>query len=236
MRFDIAVAKLKNISRNKAAEIIKNNGVILNNTLCVKTSQEVGENDEIKIIERENFVSRSALKLLYFLEQINLDIAGFNCLDIGASTGGWTQVLLSKNALRITALDIGVNQLNNLLKTNEKVVNLEKTDIRGFRSPEKFDLVVCDASFISLEKFIEDIDKNAKEHIILLFKPQFETGRGAKRDKRGVVVDEKAVQNALINFLETAEKFAWNLIAKSISKVKGKNGNQEYLLYYKKSK
>jgi 23S rRNA (cytidine1920-2'-O)/16S rRNA (cytidine1409-2'-O)-methyltransferase len=232
-RLDLALARRENISRNKAAEMIESGAVRVNGVTRNKPSFIIGETDAITTERADRFVSRSAYKLLRFLEAIAIDVSELNCLDVGASAGGWTQVLLERGAAEVTAIDVGENQLNPILRADTRVRSIEKTDIRLFAAPP-FDLVVCDASFISLEKIIGAIDALAKDKIIALFKPQFEVGRAAKRDKNGVVVDQKAIEEAASRFENAASAIDWVLQAKLPSAIKGKKGNLEYLFYYRK--
>jgi len=133
----------------------------------------------------------------------------------------------------VVALDVGREQLHPLLKEHPKVKSLEETDIREF-SDEPFEVVVSDVSFISLLKIVEHIDRLAKKHIILLFKPQFEVGKEAKRDSKGVVLDEKAIEQAMDRFENRCAELGWRLVAKKPSSVKGKEGNREWVYYYQK--
>jgi 23S rRNA (cytidine1920-2'-O)/16S rRNA (cytidine1409-2'-O)-methyltransferase len=232
-RLDLALARRENISRNKAAEMIESGVVRVSGVLRNKPSFITSETDAITTERADRFASRSAYKLLGFLEAIALDVSGLDCLDVGASAGGWTQVLLERGAAQVTAIDVGENQLNPILRADTRVRSMEKTDIRLFAAPP-FDLVVCDASFISLEKIVGVIDALAKDKIIALFKPQFEVGRAAKRDKNDVVVDQKAIEKAALRFENAASALGWILQAKLPSAIKGKKGNLEYLFYYRK--
>ena len=172
-----------------------------------------------------------AFKLKLFLEELDLDVTDMVCLDIGSSTGGFTQVLLENNVREVTAVDVGRDQLHKTIKEDSRVHSYESCDIRKFTSEKVFDLVVSDVSFISLVKILDDIDRLASKNIILLFKPQFEVGREAKRDNNGVVLDEKAIQKAMVIFEDACELKGWSLIKKSPSKLTGKEGNLEYCYY-----
>jgi 23S rRNA (cytidine1920-2'-O)/16S rRNA (cytidine1409-2'-O)-methyltransferase len=153
-------------------------------------------------------------------------------LDIGSSTGGFTQVALEKGAFKVVSVDVGDNQLHFSLRDNTKIELFENTDIREFEYPEKFDVIVSDVSFISLLKIIDKIDKLAKNEIILLFKPQFEVGKEIKRDKKGVVKDEDAIKKARENFEKECENLGWKLIRSEESSIKGKEGNTEYIYHF----
>jgi 23S rRNA (cytidine1920-2'-O)/16S rRNA (cytidine1409-2'-O)-methyltransferase len=222
-------------SRNKADEAIKNEKVRINGNIIKKSSYKVNEDDKIEILG-EIFVSRAAWKLKNYIDKYNIDVQGKLALDIGSSTGGFSEVLLLNRVKKVVCVDVGKNQLHSKIRYDEKSEVYEETDIREFQYPEKFDIVVSDVSFISLLKIIEKIDKLAKKDIILLFKPQFEVGKNVKRDKKGVVIDERAVFSALENFKLQCKILGWDLIREEESSILGKEGNKEYILHFKGNK
>ena len=232
MRFDNYVAATLNISRNKAATLIKEGKILLDNEICDKVSLDV-QSGEISATD-EIFVSRGAVKLKGFLDEISLDISGAKALDIGSSTGGFVQILLKFGAREVTALDVGTAQLDPILRDDERVIVRENTDIRDFFPDEKFELITCDVSFMSIEKILPDILRLATRDIILLFKPQFEVGVSIKRNKKGVVKSQKATEVAMANFELNCAKFGLIMIKKLPCKIKGKEGNQEFFYHYKK--
>jgi len=233
MRLDLYVAKHFNIqSRNKAHELIKNSKVKIGDKIITKPSYKVEDGDKITLLEEDFYVSRAAYKLKYFLEEIDLNIDGLNALDIGSSTGGFTQILLNNNIKHISCVDVGSNQLHEKIKHNEKISMYENTDIRDFKSTQIFDLVTCDVSFISIHNILDDINRLASKHIIILFKPQFEVGKECKRDRSGVVQDQKAIQDAQSYFIQQTAKLDWQLLHKAYSKLEGKEGNREELYYF----
>ncbi len=219
-------------SRNKAQALIKNGLVSVNAKVIKKSAFQVEDTDEVEVAEHDKYVSRSARKLKSFLEELELNLLGATCLDIGASTGGFTQVLLENCVREVDAVDVGKDQLHKSLKEDSRVNSYESCDIRKFESVKTYDIVVSDVSFISLLYILDDVDRLASEKIILLFKPQFEVGRDAKRDNHGVVLDEKAIENAMLKFENACELKKWNLLEKSPSKVTGKEGNLEYCYYF----
>jgi 23S rRNA (cytidine1920-2'-O)/16S rRNA (cytidine1409-2'-O)-methyltransferase len=222
-------------TRNKAQNMIKEALVSVDGIIILKASLKIDPQiNAIKVQEHKEYVSRAALKLDAFLDELSLSLEGANALDIGSSTGGFTQVLLERKALHVSCVDVGSDQLHHSLRSDERVSVYENQDIREFNSDEKFDLVTSDVAFISLMHILDAIDRLAKDKIILLFKPQFEVGREAKRDKNGVVTDEKAIQKAMIHFEDACLIKGWNLILKSASKITGKEGNLEYCYYYQK--
>lgn len=221
-------------SRNKASEFIKSNKVKVNNKIISKPSYKVEDNDSIELLEDDFYVSRSAYKLKYFLDEISIDFEDKHALDIGSSTGGFTQILLNNNIKDVNCVDVGSNQLHASLRNNDKIRFSENCDIRNFSTENKFDIITCDVSFISLHNILHSIDILANDDIIILFKPQFEVGINVKRDKKGVVLDKKAIEKARVLFLEATSKLKWNLIYSSMSKLQGKDGNNEELFYFKK--
>lgn len=240
MRFDVFTAQRLNISRNQASELIKSGKILLNGEVENKASLEVGESAKIKLSD-EVYVGRGALKLKSFLERYPLEIAGKRALDIGSSTGGFVQILLKMGASRVTALDVGSSQLHESLKNDSRVEVRENTDIREFVKEgkfddenERFDIVTCDVSFISAVQILPDILKTAKKDIIILFKPQFEVGREAKRNKKGVVTDAKAVSQARAKFELAAANLGLVLRSCKQCEVKGKEGNAEFFYAFNK--
>ena len=180
MRLDKYVAEKLNISREKAQEKIKNNLVSVNDKIINKPAYEVNESNEIKIIKQKDYVSRGAYKLLGTIKAFSLDFNDKVVLDLGASTGGFTQVALENNAKKVYAVDIGENQLADVLKNDKRIVNLSKTDVRNLNANLVNDsqIVIGDLSFISLTKILPTIKTlfNDKKEMMLLFKPQFECG------------------------------------------------------------
>ncbi|MCX2682355.1 TlyA family RNA methyltransferase [Campylobacter sp. MIT 21-1685] len=252
MRYDLFVAKTLRISRNKALELIQKEEVMLNKSFF-KAAFDVSQyarntfhlsslsDEELLRMKNLNlelfntvYVSRGALKLKNFLCNLNIKLQEKTCLDIGSSTGGFVQVLLENNVRSVSALDVGQGQLHSLLRQDKRVKLFENTDIRVFKSDTKFDCVTVDVSFISLQNLLVCIDNLALCDIVLLFKPQFEVGREAKRNKKGVVLDEKAVQQARKKFEKSCGKLGWILQNSTESSIKGKEGNVEYFYHYKK--
>ncbi len=221
-------------SRNRAQTIIKDGFVFVNTKVITKSSYKVSLDDKISIKEHKSYVSRSAHKLDEFLNELDLDIKERVSLDIGSSTGGFTQVLLEREVAEVSAVDVGRDQLHKTLREDSRVHSYESCDIRDFKSDKEFDLVVSDVAFISLLNILDDVDRLASKDIILLFKPQFEVGREAKRDNNGVVLDKKAILNAMIRFEDACKLKGWRLVTKSPSALTGKEGNLEYCYYYQK--
>ena len=222
-------------SRNKAQAIIKDGLVLVNEKTILKSAYKLSEDDKVEVQEYKQYVSRSAHKLDEFLKELDLDISAEVCLDIGSSTGGFTQVLLESGVAEVSAVDVGKDQLHHSIKDDDRVYSYESCDIRKFESEKTFGLVVSDVSFISLLYILDDVQRLAQDKIILLFKPQFEVGREAKRDNHGVVLDESAIIRAMKKFEDACEVKEWKLEKKSPSKLTGKEGNLEYCYYFTKS-
>jgi len=232
MRLDEALVNQNLVqSRNKAKELIKNGKVTVDGKVVTKPSMKIN-GEKLEISEDKIFVSRAAYKLKNFLDKHNIKVENKSVLDIGASTGGFSEVCLDYGAKKVVCVDVGKDQLHFKIKSDPRVENFEKTDFRDFKYDEKFDLIVSDVSFISLLKLLKNIDKYAKKEIILLFKPQFEVGLGAKRDKKGVVIDKEAINQARVNFEKETKKLGWKLITSEESSIKGKEGNTEYVYYF----
>ncbi|ALV24818.1 16S/23S rRNA (cytidine-2'-O)-methyltransferase [Campylobacter iguaniorum] len=231
MRADLALANSLNISRNKASELIKARKVSLNGAIIDKPSLEVDEPNFS--VDETIYVSRAALKLKGFLSGLEYDFSGLNALDIGSSTGGFVQILLENGVKSVTALDVGTAQLSSNLRDDKRIIIQENTDIREFKAG-KFDLISVDVSFISVVQILEHIDKLAKKDIIILFKPQFEVGKNAKRNSKGVVKDTKQIKLVMAKFESACTSFGWELKASKESVIPGKEGNLEIFYYYTK--
>ena len=235
MRLDLYLTNYFDIqSRNKAAELIKAKKVKVDGKIISKPSFITSKEHNIELLEDEFYVSRAAYKLKYFVEEFNINLENIEALDIGSSTGGFTQILLEKGVKSVVCVDVGSNQLHERIKDDKRITFYENQDIRTFESKKKFEVVTCDVSFISILNIIKHIDLQAKNEIIILFKPQFEVGTNVKRDKKGVVKDSKAITKSRNKFLDECKLLAWNLKASAKSKLEGKDGNEEELFYFDK--
>lgn len=168
------------------------------------------------------------------LQKDILNLAGADVLDVGASTGGFVQILLQRGARSVTALDVGSSQLSEILRRDPRVIMRENTDIRKFASKKKFDLITCDVSFISLNLILKSLASLAKSALIVLFKPQFEVGAEAKRNKKGVLKDEKAAGAARAKFERLCAELGLAALHASACKITGKEGNQEFFYLLKR--
>jgi len=220
-------------SRNKAQTLIKEGSVRVDGKVIKKSSLKI-VSEAVSVDDKKVYVSRAAMKLKGFLPELPFCVSGMRALDIGASTGGFTEVLLEFEVAHVDAVDVGSDQLHVNLRDDARVTSIEHTDIRKFTCKSPYDIVVSDVSFISLLHILDDVDRLAKEWIILLFKPQFEVGREVKRDRNGVIKDDKAIAKAMMTFEDACQLKGWGLISKSEAIIKGKEGNSEYCYCYKK--
>jgi len=222
-------------SRSKAQAAIEAGGVRAGGRLVLKPSDAVSEDSVIEAEAAHPWVGRGALKLAHALAHWLISPQDKVVLDIGASTGGFTQVCLAGGAHRVYAVDVGRGQLHDQVAADPRVVNLEGLDARRLDAThvaDAPDLIVCDASFIGLHKALPAALALAAPgaDLIALVKPQFEVGP-ARVGKGGVVKDEAARQDALqgvIGFLEAA---GWRVLGSVESPVEGADGNREYLLH-----
>lgn len=188
-------------------------------------------------IERQapsGYVSRAAGKLAPVLKKWNINVSGLAALDVGASTGGFTQTLLEAGARKVYAVDVGTGQLAWKLRQDPRVVSLEQTDIRKLASlPEPIDLIVVDVSFTSLRKVLPAAAQLAGpgRAVVALFKPQFEVDKPTADRFRGVITDSTIVTQTLNAFTGWLAQHNWRLHAAAESAVIGSKGNREHLLY-----
>jgi 23S rRNA (cytidine1920-2'-O)/16S rRNA (cytidine1409-2'-O)-methyltransferase len=220
-------------SRNRALDAIKRGKVFVDGVVA-KASYKCDETTNIDIDKEKFYVSRAAKKLELFLEEYPMELKGKQALDIGSSTGGFVQILLENEVASVACVDVGSNQLHHSLRGNERVDIFEERDIRDFISEKPFEVVTCDVSFISILQIIDAIDRLSSGDMILLFKPQFEVGRGVKRDSRGVVVNQEAIKEAIDKFEAKTVELGWKLCYSTPSKLAGKSGNIEYIYHFKK--
>ncbi len=220
-------------SREKAVWLIENGFVRVDGKITLKTSTKLSENQKVEVDEVKVYVGRGALKLKGVLEDYPIQISGKKCLDIGASTGGFTEILLENGAASVYAVDVGSMQLSEELKNNNLVKSFENTDIRDFKPESVFEIVSVDLSFVSTKELLPIIVPLSSDVIIILFKPQFEVGKNAKRDKKGVVTDTAAIMRAIFDFELEAKAFGLDVLYKAPCKFAGKEGNQEYFYVFK---
>lgn len=221
-------------TRAKAVAAIKSGLVMVNGVAAQKPSQQVVDTDDITGGQLPYSSGRGSLKLQRALEAFNVNPSDYVCLDVGASTGGFTEVLLAHGAKRVIAVDVGTNQLIDDLKNDLRVLSLEKTDIRELAPIEPVDLIVVDVSFISLTNIIDALVKWDAPQIIALIKPQFEVSRAVAARSGGVIKSELERQNAIKNVIQSFEKSGYNQSGIIESPIKGGSGNTEYLAYLRR--
>jgi 23S rRNA (cytidine1920-2'-O)/16S rRNA (cytidine1409-2'-O)-methyltransferase len=225
-------------SRAQAREAIEAGKVRIGGVAASKPGQLVTAVSEIEAEAAHPWVSRGALKLAHALDAFGVDPAGLICLDVGASTGGFTEVLLHRGARKVVAVDVGQGQLHRKLKSDSRIASLESTDARDLTAEllgEPPQLVVCDASFIGASKVLDrPLDLAAPEaRLIGLFKPQFEVGP-AHVGKGGIVSDEGAITRASAAVDVWLAAKGWPVVAWTDSPITGRDGNRERLFYCEK--
>lgn len=234
MRLDAYLVEQYHYTRSRAQLLIHDGSVLINDIVATKPNKTVQQHDKVVVIDTIKYVSRAGLKLAFALEHFHIDPSGLVCLDVGSSTGGFTHCLLENNAEHIDAVDVGTDQLVDMIKNNPRVSTYEKTDIRSFITTRKYDLIVCDASFISLTKLIPSFETFCKEgtQLIILIKPQFEVGKDFL-GKGGIVSSDEAVVRALDIVVKTAGEHHMTLMRPvAPCTVLGGDGNQEYVAYF----
>ena len=220
-------------SRAKAQAAIEAGLVIANDRLVHKASEEIALDARLHASAVHPYVSRGGVKLAVALDHFGFDPKGRICLDVGASTGGFTQVLLERGATRVIAVDVGRGQLHQSLRTNPKIMSLEETDIRKL-SPTSLgdppDLVTVDVSFISLKLVLPAAQALAKlpAQLVALIKPQFEAGRAQL--KRGIVRDQAVRVGVCDEISAFVASLGWRVIGTIPSPITGGDGNAEFLL------
>lgn len=233
--FDMGLAP----SRERAKTTIMAGEVFVDGQRVDKPGTAVDPEKKIEVRgEALPYVSRGGLKLEKALKVFPVDPAGLTCVDCGASTGGFTDVLLQNGAKKVYAVDVGYGQLAWSLRNDSRVVNMERTNVRYVtreQIPEVIDLAVMDLAFISIRLVIPAVRELLKEDgdIICLIKPQFEAGR-EKVGKKGVVRDEKVHLEVLEEFLKYAPEAGFTVMGLDFSPIRGPEGNIEYLGWLKK--
>jgi len=223
-------------SRSKAQDLIKRGLITVNKKIILKPSVLVSESDEIVAHDIPRFVGRGGDKLEAALTKWDITATGKTAVDIGASTGGFTDCLLSHGATKIYAVDVGTDQLDESLRKDMRVIVMEKTDVRRTSLPELVDIAVADVSFISLTLVMKHIVRLVRDggEIVLLAKPQFEVGRDEAQKVKGIVRDEALQKKAVDEVVDSAKKNGLHFIGMIPSPIEGGDGNKEFLLYFKK--
>jgi 23S rRNA (cytidine1920-2'-O)/16S rRNA (cytidine1409-2'-O)-methyltransferase len=232
-RLDVALTQSGLIeSRQRAQALILAGKVQVSGETERRPDRAVRDDEVITVDESPSYASRGALKLGPALETFGVDPKGRVCADIGASTGGFTDVLLRRGASRVYAIDVGRGLIHWRLRQDPRVVVIERVNARELDSfPEPVSLVVVDVSFISLEKVLPAIRQaGPKAEVVALFKPQFEVGR-TEVGKGGIVRDAGAIEAALARFRTWCYANGYTVAAEAASEVAGAEGNREIFIH-----
>ena len=239
MRLDVYLAANGFVkSRETAQRLIKEGAVSLDGKTAKKPSEQIDETKppEIALSDDLRYVSRGGLKLERALERFGVDVAGLDAVDIGASTGGFTDCLLQRGIKSVRCVDVGHSQLDEKIKNDERVTSYEGMNARYITADDlggECDLVVCDVSFISLTLIINSVRSILRENgrFIALIKPQFEAGRAAL-DRHGIVKDRAAQAAAIGKVIESAASARLYCAGLTVSPIQGGDGNREYLAVF----
>ncbi|MCJ1964689.1 TlyA family RNA methyltransferase [Candidatus Nanosynbacter sp. TM7-057] len=214
-------------TRSQADNFIRLGYVFLNKKIVQKSGTMVSDSDEIKLEKKETYVSRAGLKLASVAEYFHLNFQDKTVLDIGSSTGGFTDYSLRHGAKKVFAVDVGTDQLHPSLRPNPKIALYEKTDIRDFYADEAIDIIVGDVSFISLREILPHVAENLMNTntiLVAMVKPQFEAGR--HQVNKGIIKNDKVRRQILSDFEDWAKKY-FVILDKKDSEVAGSKGNLE---------
>jgi len=222
-------------SRARAQSAIKAGKVTVDGVAARKASQTIPKGAKVIAEAEHPWVSRGGLKLVHALEVFDVDPTGLHCLDVGSSTGGFTQVLLERGAAKVCAVDVGQGQLHPSLHTHPRLLSLENQDARELTKDligYAPDLIVCDASFIGLSKVLTvPLSLAAKgATLISLVKPQFEVGRDGI-GRGGLVKSEELALQSLEDVKSWLTEIGWTVKADTTSPITGGSGNTEYLVW-----
>lgn len=242
LRLDVAVFERGYAeTREKAKAMIMAGSVYLNGQKALKGGVTIKETDVIEVRGAVNpFVSRGGLKLDKAMKSFGLDLTNCICMDIGASTGGFTDCMLTNGAKKVYAIDVGYGQLAWKLRCDERVVNLERTNFRYVtheQVPDECDFASVDVSFISLKLILPVMHTLLKDggRSVCLIKPQFEAGK-ENIGKKGVVRDKSVHEDVVSTITNFAAENGFKVLGVDFSPIKGPEGNIEYLMYIEKSK
>lgn len=219
-------------TRSQAESYVKLKKVTVNGKIAPKPGFLVSQADSVKITATEQYVSRAALKLASVAELLYLQFDGKTVLDVGSSTGGFTEYALKHGARKVIAVELGTDQLHPSLRANTSIELHEKTDIRNFKTSQIIDLVVADVSFISLREILPSVIKlcTTDTRLAVMVKPQFEAVQSSLKHK-GVIKNDKMRRDILKDFEQWALQH-FQILNKADSEVSGSKGNKErfYLL------
>ncbi len=226
-------------SRSRAAALVMAGHVMIGDKKASKPGQQVAHDADITLIGKDHpWVSRGGIKLAHALEEFGIEVAGVVAMDVGSSTGGFTDVLLTNGAARVYAVDSGTNQLAWKLRSDDRVIVHEQTSARiltDVHIPEAIGIIVCDASFIGLSKVLERplTFAQAGAQLIALIKPQFEAGR-EEVGKGGVIRDAKVHKRVCDEIQAWLVERGWQVKGLTTSPITGPKGNVEFLVWAEK--
>ncbi len=240
MRLDKYLVEKKYFETRAKAQIeIKSGSVYINDKLITKSSFNINDEDKIEIKNIAlKYVSRGGLKLEKALIKFNIDLKDKLMIDIGSSTGGFSDCAIKNGIKHIIAIDVGKNQFNKKLLETNKVTLMEKTDFRDVDNNilKECNIATIDISFISVTKIINKIcGLNNLNEIILLIKPQFECGKSVANKYHGIVLDKSVHKNVIKKIINEFKKINFNIKGLASSPIRGGSGNIEYLAYFKKN-
>ena len=220
------------VSRSQAESFIKLGQVTVNGNVVTRAGTLVTASDQVELQAKEQYVSRAGLKLASVSSTLKLDFRGKTVLDVGSSTGGFTDYALKHGATKVIAVELGTNQLHPSLHGDTRIELHEQTDIRTFKTKERIDIVVADVSFISLQEILPAVAQlcNRNTHIVAMVKPQFEA-RNSNVKHHGVIKNERVRRDILQQFEQWAKQ-TFVVLDKADSDIAGAKGNRErfYLL------
>lgn len=227
-RLDVELVKRGLIStRSQSEQEIEFGNVAVNGKIITKSSYPIGPEDKIRLIKKNPYVSRAGLKLASVSKKLNLEFKNKVVLDVGSSTGGFTDFALQHSAKKVIAVDVGTNQMHPKLRINKNIELHEQTDIRDFKTDEKIDLILIDVSFISLKNVLPSIKilSNKSTKIIAMCKPQFEADQ--EQTTNGVVKNSAIRRKILSDFEIWLKLNSFIIQSKADSDVSGEKGNIE---------
>lgn len=222
-------------SRGKAQCLVASGKVRVSGSVAMKSARLVDPAEALLVVgEPARYVSRGGQKLEAALTGFGINPSGVRAIDIGASTGGFTDCLLQHGAVEVVAIDVGRNQLHERLRSNRRVVSLERTDVRNvdvdaIGGPAR--LVVVDLSFISCRRVINEIRSLASAELVILVKPQFEAGKAAADRGRGVIRHPEVRQQAVLDVVSTLRAVGSAIIGVMVSPITGSAGNAEFFIH-----
>lgn len=234
-RLDVALVERGLVdTRSKAQSLIMARRVLVNGQFVDKAGANVAADDEVKVAELEHpWVGRGGMKLAHALKEFAIRVDGKVCADIGASTGGFTDVMLKSGARKVYAIDVGYGQLDVSLRNDPRVVNREKVNARYLHAEdfeEIIDFVSIDVSFISLTLILPAVTRFLRGELVALIKPQFEVGKH-EVGKGGIVREEAKRRSAVDNVIAAAKELGFEVFGVIESPVKGAEGNVEFLMH-----